>query len=77
MTIRKAVPGATAAIRYRIPTFVLHGSPVHLGAYATHIGYYPGASRIQAFAPALSRHDVANGTVRFAPDQPISYGLIE
>jgi uncharacterized protein YdhG (YjbR/CyaY superfamily) len=37
-TIRKAAPGAEEAIKYRLPTFVLHGNLVHFGAFKKHIG---------------------------------------
>src|SRR5215207_5707810 len=40
VTIRKAAPNAEEAIKYQLPTFVLHGNLVHFGAFKQHIGFY-------------------------------------
>ena len=37
--IRKAAPDAEEAIKYQIPTFVLHGNLVHFAAFKKHIGF--------------------------------------
>lgn len=75
-TIRKAAPDAREAIKYQIPTFVLHGNLVHFAAFKNHIGFYPTPSGIEAFKDELSRYDCAKGSVQFPIDQPMPLALI-
>lgn len=75
-TIRKAAPKAEEAISYQIPTFKLNGNLVHFAAYNKHIGFYPGASGIAAFAKEFEGYKFAKGSVQFPLDKPIPYDLI-
>ena len=75
-TIRKAAPGAEEAIKYQIPTFVLHGNLIHFGGYQNHIGLYPGSRPIEEFKNELSPYEISKGTVRFPLDKPLPVGLI-
>lgn len=76
--IREEVPAAMEIISYGIPTFSLAGNIVHFAAYAHHIGFYPGASGIAAFAEQLSTHQYkyAKGSVQFPLDKPLPTELI-
>ena len=74
--IREAAPDATEAIKYRMPTFVLHGNLVHFAAYKAHIGLYPTPTGIEAFGDELAPYVGGKGSVRFPLDQPIPYDLI-
>ncbi len=59
-TIQRSVPRATEAIKYRLPTFVLHGNLVHFGAFTHHIGFYAmpsGNVEFQAEIPRWQRLD--------------------
>lgn len=67
--IRQEAPNATECISYGIPTFKLHGSLVHFSAYKGHIGFYPGASGVLAFAEELKDYKTSKGTVQFPIDQ--------
>lgn len=75
-TIAKAAPGATEAIKYRLPTFVLHGNLVHFGAFTHHLGFYALPSGTAKFRKALSAYESGKGSVQFPYDQPIPYRLI-
>lgn len=75
-TIQKAAPDAEEAIKYGIPTFVLHGNLVHFGAFQEHIGFYPTPSGIVAFKDELSVYPSAKGSVQFPLDKPIPFSLI-
>lgn len=75
-TIRAAAPGAQEAMKYGLPTFVLHGNLVHFGAFKTHIGFYPAPSGIEQFEQELAIYKGAKGSVRFPLDQPIPYDLV-
>ena len=76
-TIRKAAPGAQEAIKYRMPTFVLHENLVHFAAFKNHIGFYPTPSGIEAFKDELSGYKGAKGSVQFPLDKPMPLHLIE
>lgn len=74
--IQKAAPKATETISYGIPTFVQEGNLVHFSGYKTHIGFYPGASGVEAFTKELSNYVTSKGTVQFPLDKPLPAGLI-
>jgi uncharacterized protein YdhG (YjbR/CyaY superfamily) len=75
-TIKKAAPKAEEAIKYQMPTFTLNGNLVHFAAYKNHIGFYPAPSGIEAFKKELAAYESGKGTLRFALDKPIPFGLI-
>lgn len=75
--IRKAAPEATETIKYRIPTFVLHGNLVHFAAFPTHIGFYPIPSAIKAFSVELAGYKSGKGSVQFPLNKPIPFALVE
>ncbi len=75
-TIRKAAPGAEEAIKYRMPTFVLHGNLIHFAAFKKHIGLYPTPTGVEQFQRELAQYPTARGSVQFLLDRPIPYGLI-
>lgn len=75
-TVRTAVPQATEAISYGMPTFKLEGNLVHFGAAKNHLGFYPAPSGITAFEAELSSYKSSKGAVQFPYNQPIPYELI-
>ncbi len=75
--IHTTVPQAEESMRYGLATFRLNGNLVHFGGYATHIGFYPGASAILAFTKELAKFDTAKGTVRFPLQIPLPFPLIK
>ena len=75
-TIRKAAPNAEEAIKYQLPTFVLHGNLVHFGAFKQHIGFYAMPTGNARFRTELSAYESGKGSVRFPLNQPIPFGLI-
>jgi uncharacterized protein YdhG (YjbR/CyaY superfamily) len=74
--IRQAAPDAEEALKYQIPTFILHGNLVHFAAFKHHIGFYPTPSGIEAFKQELAAYAGAKGSVQFPLDQPIPYDFI-
>jgi len=75
-TIRRAAPQAEEAIRYQIPTFILHGNLISFAAYRHHIGLYPVPEGSAAFNRQLAAYRAARSTVRIPLDKPIPYSLI-
>ena len=74
--IRAAAPDATETIKYRMPTFVLHGNLVHFAGFERHIGFYPTPSAIQAFSGELASYESAKGSVQFPLNKPVPFTLI-
>lgn len=75
-TIREAVPEATEAISYQMPTFRLNGNLVHFAAFRRHIGFYPAPSGVEAFQAELAPYKASKGAIQFPLDQPIPYDLV-
>jgi|SRR5215469_9724550 len=75
-TIRKAAPGASETITYGIPAFKTRKMLVWYGAFANHIGFYPGAGVVARFKNELSRFKFAKGSVQFPFDAPLPLPLV-
>lgn len=75
-TIKKIVPEATEVISYQMPAFKYYGILVYFAAYKNHIGFYPGASGIEAFKKELSGYKWAKGSVQFPLDHDLPLDLI-
>ena len=74
--ILEILPEATEKISYGMPTLYLNGNVVHFAAFSHHIGFYPGADGIAAFAGELSAYKLSKGTVQFPLDQPLPLELV-
>ena len=76
LTIKKAAPQAQEVISYSMPAFKMNGMLVWFAAHSKHIGFYPGASGIEAFKKELSIYKWAKGSVQFPLDKPMPLELI-
>jgi len=76
VTIGKAAPKATEAIKYAMPTFVLYGNLVHFAGYQNHIGFYPAPSGIEVFKKELAAYKTSKGAIQFPLDKPLPLSLI-
>jgi uncharacterized protein YdhG (YjbR/CyaY superfamily) len=76
MTIKKAAPQAIEVISYGMPAFKMNGMLAWFAAHSQHIGFYPGASGIEAFKKELSIFKGAKGSVQFPFDKPLPLELI-
>ena len=74
--ILAAAPEAKEAIKYSMPTFVLHGNLVHFAAHTNHIGFYPAPSGIDMFKEELARYKGAKGSAQFPYEEPVPLELI-
>lgn len=74
--IREAAPEAQEKISWSMPTFALYGNLVHFAAHKNHLGFYPGASGIEAFKDRLQGYIWSKGAVQFPYKNPIPYDLI-
>ena len=75
-TIKNVAPDAIEVISYQMPAFKLFGILVYFAAYQHHIGFYPGASGIVAFAEDLKGYKTSKGTVQFPLDKTLPIDLI-
>lgn len=75
--IKDRVPDAQERMSWQMPTFYLNGNLVHFAAHSKHIGFYPGASGIEAFENELSNYKHAKGSVQFPIEEPLPIGLIQ
>lgn len=75
-TIKKAAPGAEEVISYGMPAFKFQAILVWFAAYTKHIGFYPKAAAIEAFANDLSGYKFSKGAIQFPLDKPLPLRLV-
>jgi uncharacterized protein YdhG (YjbR/CyaY superfamily) len=77
-TIRAAVPNATEAISYGVPSFKHQGRPlVSYGATKNHCALYVMSPEVmQAHAAELANYDTSKGTIRFPAGKPLPAALV-
>lgn len=75
--IKASAPDAAERVSYAIPTFDLNGRHlVHFAGYERHVGFYPGASGIEAFKGELKAYKGGKGSVQFPLGRPLPADLI-
>ena len=77
-TIRKALPGATEGISYRIPIYRLGGRMVlYFAGFRHHYSIYPATARVKRMlGKELPRLVHSKGTIRFPLDRAVPTRLI-
>lgn len=75
-TIRAAAPDAIEKISWRMPTFWQGENLVHFAAFKKHIGLYPGAEAVEAFAGRLTGYKTSKGAIQLRLNKPIDLDLI-
>ena len=75
-TVRKAVPGATECISYRMPAYKLHGVVVYFAAFKQHIGVFPPVRGTTGLMKAIAPYAGPKGNLRFPLAKPIPFALI-
>jgi uncharacterized protein YdhG (YjbR/CyaY superfamily) len=77
-TIRAAVPEATEAISYGVPTFKHQGRPlVGFGATRNHCALYVLSPEVmRAHAAELAKYETSKGTIRFPASKPLPATLV-
>lgn len=74
--VHEEAPSAEEAIKYKMPSFVLHGNLVHFAAFKAHIGFYPTPTGTEAFAKEIAHYQHAKGSIQFPLDEPLPLDLI-
>ncbi|MEV5837305.1 DUF1801 domain-containing protein [Nocardia sp. NPDC052112] len=76
-TVHRALPEATEAIAYDIPTFRLNGrNIVHFAGWKQHVSVYPIPDGDAAFERAVEPYRAGRGTLKFPLGKPVPYELI-
>jgi uncharacterized protein YdhG (YjbR/CyaY superfamily) len=74
--IRKAAPGATENLKWRMPAYSYQKILVTFAVYKNHIGFYPMPSAVEKFAGELEEYKTGEGSVQFPLDKPLPLPLI-
>ena len=76
-TIKDVAPDAEEAIKYQMPTFVLHGNLVYFAAWKRHISLYPITAEMEASLQELADYTTSGkGPIQFPFDRPLPLPLI-
>lgn len=74
--VREEAPDAVERMAYGLPTWHQGENLVHLGAFAHHVGVYPGPEAVAAFAEELAGYETSKGAIRLPHDQPLPTELV-
>ncbi len=74
--IRSAAKGAEERMSYGMPSYHSGGPVAYFAAAKAHIGFYPTASGIAAFADDLGGYESSKGAVRFPLGKKLPAALI-
>lgn len=77
-TIAAAAPEAEEALSYGVPAFRYRGRPlVSYVAARAHCSFYPMSPKVvDDHRAELTDFDLAKGTIRFVPEQPVPADLV-
>lgn len=59
-----------------MPTYRKNHNLIHFAAFKKHIGLYPGAEAVEAFADKLKDFKTSKGTIQLPYDKPLPLDLI-
>src|SRR5271170_6257877 len=74
--IRASAPGAAESLKWGMPAFSYRRILVMFAAFKHHIGFYPTASAMSAFAKELSKFTMGRGSIQFPLEKPLPLALI-
>ena len=74
--IISAAPGAIESLKWGMPAYSYQKILATFAVFRNHVGFYPMASAVEAFAESLSKYNTAKGSIQFPLNQPLPLGLI-
>lgn len=74
--VRAEAPEAVERIAYGLATWHKGENLVHLGAFKHHVGIYPGAAALVAFAEELNAFKTSKGAIQVPHDAPLPVALV-
>ena len=75
--IKSAAPGASEALKWRMPAYSYQKILVALAVFKNHTGFYPMPSAIKAFKKDLTKYKTAEGSIQFPHDKPLPLPLVK
>ena len=77
-SLRKILPGATEAVSYGMPAFIVDGTAIAgLAGFKHHCSYFPhSGAALERIESDLAGYDYDKGTLRFAVDKPLPVVLL-
>ena len=74
--ILNAASGAEEVMSYGMPAYRTSHILVYFAGWKKHVGFYPTADGIAAFATELKSYEHSKGSVKFPLDAPLPHELI-
>lgn len=74
--VREEAPDAVERMAYGLPTWHQGENLLHLGAFAHHVGLYPGPAAIEAFADELESFSTSKGAIQLPHVRDLPIDLI-
>ncbi len=74
--VRAEAPDAIERIAYGLATWYQRENLIHLGAFAHHVGIYPGPAAIVEFAEDLAAFKTSKGAIQVPHDVPLPTELV-
>lgn len=74
--VKSAAPQATESISYGMPAYKWQGVLLYFGAFQSHIGLYPTAEGVSAFASQLGAYQCSKGAIQLPLREPLPAALI-
>src|SRR5688572_23329094 len=75
-TIRKAAPGATESLKWRMPAVSYKRIVILYAAFTNHISLFPMPSALKVFRKDLKGFKTGRGTIQLPHDKPLPLALI-
>lgn len=74
--VRAEAPGAVERIAYGLATWHQRENLIHLGVFKHHVGVFPGAAAIVAFAQDLAEFRTSMGAIQVPHDAALPVALV-
>jgi uncharacterized protein YdhG (YjbR/CyaY superfamily) len=74
--IRASAPGAKESLKWGMPAYSYRRILVMFGGFKHHIGFFPTAAAMKAFAKDLSKFTTGRGSIQFPLENPLPLALI-
>lgn len=74
--VRAEAPAAIERIAYGLATWHQGENLIHLGAFKSHVGIYPGSAAIVAFADELAGFKTSKGAIQVPHSAPLPSELV-
>lgn len=74
--LKKVAPGATEALKWRMPVLMDKRILFAFAAFKSHLGFMPTPAAMKPFAKELAAYRTGKGSIQFPYDKPLPKALI-